>query len=308
MEGLYRDNIRIGITIGDPAGCGPYIIKDALKEFEENNIILYGPKEILESYGDYAIVQVKYGDFPVGKPSTESGRIAYESLVYAIEDALNGKIDAIVTAPVSKESLFMAGYNYSGQTEILKDKTDTDPIMVMGNRSIIEIAFYTRHIPLKDVPNYVKKERLIKFFKQLFVFYDKIKIMGLNPHAGENGNIGREEVDEIIPAIEEMKKNNYNIEGVFAADTVSWREKEKCVWVAMYHDQGAIISKDMCGYKTLNISVGLPFLRVSPGHGTAFDKVSRGSSVDSTSMKEAVKFAFEWAKEYREKYQRGYYE
>ncbi len=296
MERLHRRNPLIGITIGDPSGIGPEIVIKALKDIDYNNIILYGPKNIWLKYNKdlpYKIITFDYKNFTMGKAGKENGRIAYKALEMAINDALTDKIDTIVTAPLNKYALNYAGYNYSGQTEILREKTKKEPIMVMGCKDKIFVDIFTRHIPLKDVPKNIKKEKIFNDINILSKYFSKIGVLGLNPHAGEDGLVGKEEIKEIIPAIEECFQKGIDVKGPIPADTVVWDINKYDLLIAMYHDQGTIIVKSLCGIKTINISFNLPFLRVSPGHGTAYD-IAGKNIADHTSMKEAILYAIDY--------------
>jgi len=282
--------MRIGITLGDPGGIGPEIVLKALKVLR-NDYLLIGSRVVLEYFAEKLnlpipkakFVDVGGADFTIGEDSSINGEIAYRSLIKGIEVAKEGLVDAIVTAPLSKKGMSMAGHIYPGQTEILAETTGSKNYGMMMVSNKLKILFVTTHIPLKDVSSILTKELLrqkidlcIKSMKKLFkIDSPSIGVLGLNPHAGEGGYIGREEIEVIKPVIEEFKRSGNNIGGPFPSDTYFSTKSNDCV-IAIYHDQGMIPFKMFAFDEGVNLTVGLPFIRTSPDHGTAFDIVGRG--------------------------------
>ncbi len=311
---------RTAVTFGDPNGISPEITIKALNFLDlpyekvvlitnDNILRYYREKHNLSLEKNYEIIEIpyKYEDIKPGIESEEAGEFAFKSLVKACNLAINGEINAIVTSPVSKNSLKLAGHNYSGQTEILeqylaKSSQHAEMLFVCDNFSVMLL---TRHISVKDVPNYVNKKNIIAkienlnnaLINQLDIKFPKIAICGLNPHCGENGMFGSEELTEIIPAVKELNLKGINIEGPFPADSLFQRciddNKYNC-YVAIYHDQGLIPVKLTQCNNCVNVTIGLDILRTSPAHGTAFD-IAGQNIADADSMINAIKFACEKA-------------
>jgi len=335
----------IGITMGDAAGIGPEIIAKALslKEiYDVCNPVVIGDSKAMNEGIKVARVQLevhpikdisealfRYGKIDIldlnnididklvmGKPQAMAGKASFEYIAKAVQMALKGEIHAIATAPISKEALNMAGYTFTGHTEILAHLTGTKDyamMLVAGNLRVIHV---TTHISLSEVPKHIKKERILTTIK---LAYDalrnlgfekpKIAVAALNPHAGEGGLFGKEEINEISPAIEMAKQLGIDVEGPIPADTVFVRAKggEFDAVIAMYHDQGHIPVK-LAGfefdYKTkqwkavggVNITLGLPIIRTSVDHGTAYGKAGRREgTANPQSMIEAIKMAAQMA-------------
>ena len=308
---------KIAITLGDPNGISPEITIKALNflDLPQDKVVLIANKEILDYYNeefdlslekDYEIIEVPYRkeDIKIGEETEAAGEFSFRSLVKACNLATNQEIDAIVTAPVSKNAMKMAGHNYSGQTEVIEQylaqiHQNAEMIFVCDKFSVF---LMTRHIALKDVPEKIKKdfiirkiEKLEKSLKlQLGISNPKIAICSLNPHASENGMFGDEEINEIIPAVEELKVRGINIEGPFPSDALFTKcATEECnydCYVAMYHDQGLIPIKLMERDNSVNTTIGLDVLRTSPAHGTAFD-IAGKNVANETSMIKAIELA-----------------
>ena len=305
---------KIVITTGDPNGIGAEITIKALNksDIDSSKIAVISNRKILNYYGclnkDYEIIEIPYSsEIKVGEITKEAGEFSFMSVKCACE--IGAK--AIVTAPVAKHALYLAGHKYSGQTEILqkylaKDGQSAEMLFVAGN---FRVLLLTRHLPLKEI-NLTKdevKEKIInlnKFFtEKLNIQNPKFALCGFNPHAGEGGILGREEIDVLIPAVEELRENGIDITKPLPADTLfskirkdgdNWFGDYDC-YIANYHDQGLIPIKTIAGNKTVNMTTGLDIIRTSPGHGTAFD-IAGKNIADETSMieaiKEAMKFAF----------------
>jgi 4-hydroxythreonine-4-phosphate dehydrogenase len=224
----------------------------------------------------------------------------------AVEMALENKIDAIVTAPLNKEAMNLAGYDYAGHTEILAHLTKTKDYAMMLVAGHLRVIHVTTHVSMRDACELIKKDRILttirltnEVTKKMGVKAPKIAISGFNPHAGESGLFGNEETKEITPAIESAKKNNMNVIGPMPPDTVFLRASrgEYDAVVAMYHDQGHIPVK-MLGFESgINVTIGLPIIRTSVDHGTAYRRAGlRLGTGDPTSLEEAMKLAVQMAK------------
>ena len=294
---------RLGITMGDCAGVGPELILKIMNGYM-NEVIIYGSFDVLNHYNSlfeygYTLHRInepaealsdkvniidksdlKFTDFEVGKLSSLCGKNAFLYLENAINDAMKEKIRAIVTCPLNKEALRAGGYDYAGHTEILSSLTNTKKYGMLLWSDKLKTIHVSTHVSLLEAINRVKKDRIIEvtmlaydILKKAGYKDPKIAIAGLNPHAGENGLFGDEEIKEIIPAVEELKKNGISVYGPIPPDTVFLKcyKGEYDLVVAMYHDQGHIPLKLMDFDGGVNITCGLPIIRTSVDHGTAFD-------------------------------------
>ena len=282
---------RIGITVGDPAGIGPEI---ALKAAQHPTVraicepILYGPSSPEE-----------IDRFPPGAVSGEAGRAAYDAIVRAVADAQAARLDAIATAPINKEAFAAAGVHWRGHTELLAHLTGAPRVAMMFYADALRVILATVHIPLADVPEALTQARLEETVALAaaelprFGHPDpRIAVAGLNPHAGEHGVIGREDDDVLRPAIEACRSRGIRVDGPYPADTIFLRAMrgEFDAVVACYHDQGLIPIKMAAFGKAVNVTLGLPIIRTSVDHGTAFDIARRGIA-DPSSLIEAVRLA-----------------
>jgi 4-hydroxythreonine-4-phosphate dehydrogenase len=325
---IKKNTITIGITMGDPSGIGPEIILKSFEKstFRSNKIVVIGDYNIMQAmydilkiksfvlhkildiheclfnYGilnilDLQLVNMNY--FRPGIVQSVSGKTAFEAIRKAVELAKKKEIDTIVTAPLNKEALHLAGYKYPGHTEILADLTDTkDYAMLLYNKKLSVIHVST-HISLLEAITGLRRERIEKvielangFMKRLRVREPRIAVAGINPHSGEKGLFGNEEIREIVPAIRKMKEKGINVEGPCPPDTVFLQavKGKYDIVVAMYHDQGHIPLK-LIGFNSgVNVTVGLPFIRTSVDHGTAFEIAWQGKA-NENSMIEAIKLA-----------------
>lgn len=303
---------KIGITTGDPNGIGAEITLKALKKLDLplDKIVLITNKKILEFYGEldknYEIIEVPFKeDVNCGKITKECGEYAFNSVKKACELAKNKEISAIVTAPTAKNAMYLAGHEFNGQTEILQkylahDNQLAEMLFVANN---FRVLLLTRHVPLKKI-NLTKDiviekiTNLDKFFKEkLKITMPKFALCGFNPHSGEDGILGREEIDILIPAVKELCKNGINITAPLPADTLfvnaareyfeGGKSSYDC-YIANYHDQGLIPIKSVAAEKTVNMTIGLDVIRTSPGHGTAFD-IAGKNIANPDSMIEAIK-------------------
>lgn len=307
---------RIAITMGDPAGVGPEIIVKAFAQediYKICNPLVIGDraviKKVIKTIGmdfdpdNIEILNLNEIKNPehllIGKPSEESGRASFSYIRKAVELYRLGIIEAIVTAPITKLSLRMAGLPWLGHTDMLAALTDTEDYAMAFYSDSLKIILATIHVTLREVPYLIKKEKIIKtvFFAKkacdmLQIENPKIAVCGLNPHAGEEGIIGREEIDEIIPAIKEARAFGIDVSGPYSADSLFFRASkgEFDMVVAMYHDQALAPFKLLAFDRGVNFTVGLPFIRTSPDHGTGYDIAWQGKA-EPTSLLEAIKLA-----------------
>ncbi len=310
---------KIALTIGDPNSISPEIVIKALNKLNlpEENIILIANKTIFDFYKDnyslalekeYHIEEIPYKieDIRISHETKESGDFVFNALKRACELANTNKIQAIVTGPISKHSLNLAGHHYSGQTEIIEKYTKRDgqkaEMLFVMNK--IRILLLTRHIALKDVPATITKDFLVEKIERLHkelqtkfkIKNPKIALCSLNPHAGEQGLFGLEEQKAYIPAINLLKQKGINIKGPFPSDGLFYKLSKEVnqpqydCYVASYHDQGLIPVKLLGLDLTVNTTIGLDKLRTSPAHGTAFD-IAGQLCAKENSMIEAIKLA-----------------
>ncbi len=291
---------KVAISLGDFNGVGPEI---ALKSHEKikkwvkplyvtNKKMLTKAANLLNIKipADFEIVEID-GDFEIkpGVVDKEAGKFSFEMFKKAIELAKEKKVDAITTLPIHKEAWSKASIKYKGHTEVLRDEFKKDAIMMLGCEKMY-VALFSEHIPLKEVPNLVKKERLIKFFINFYnsTKFKNIKVLGLNPHAGDGGVLGDEEIKDIIPAIKEANKilNKEIFFGPFVPDTAF---TQNGIFIAMYHDQGLAPLKALYFEESINVSLNLPILRTSVDHGTAFD-IAYKKIAKTKSYENAIKY------------------
>ncbi len=307
----------LAITIGDPAGIGPEIV---VKTLAKNNIyqicqpVIIGTKSVLDFYLKkypsvvssriFDLIDIgKIKKLRFSKIDAAYGRLAYKYIKKAVELAQTGQVDGIVTAPISKEALNRAGLNYSGHTEIFAKLTGIKNLLMLMVNKKVKVAMVTRHLPLGEVVKELTVEKVflaiklaIQGLEKYFsVYRPKTVVCALNPHAGEGGILGREEKEIIIPAIEKAKRNGYNVIGPYPADTVFQNWQKYDLIIALYHDQAMIPLKLLGSSSLVNVTIGLPFIRTSPGHGTAFD-IAGKNIADERPMFSAVKLATEMCK------------
>ena len=282
---------KIAITTGDPNGIGAEITIKALNKFDlpEDKIVLVSNKKIIDFYGrlkrNYEIVAVPYEDeIRAGKVTKEAGEFSFQALKKVCEM----KPKAIVTAPVAKNALHLAGHIFNGQTEVLQKFLSHDgqlAEMLFVARDF-RVLLLTRHCALQEI-NITKElveEKVLnlqKFFRTHFgINNPKFALCGFNPHSGEDGILGREEIEILIPAVKNLRAQEVNITEPLPADTLfvkagrAFFNRQRCpydCYIANYHDQGLIPIKTVAGDETVNMTIGLDIIRTSPGHGTAFD-------------------------------------
>ena len=247
--------------------------------------------------------QIEMDEFAYGMVSAMCGRAAFAYIKQSISLAMKGKVDAAATTPINKESLHAAQIPYIGHTEIFGALTGTEDPLTMFETNGMRVFFLTRHLSLRDMLDQIKKERIIDYvirctqaLQRLGVTEGTMAVAGLNPHSGEHGLFGWEEVKEIAPAVEELKQMGYNVEGPVPADSVFHQTamgKYNAV-LSLYHDQGHIAAKTLDFDRTISITNGMPILRTSVDHGTAFDIAGKGIA-SAVSMKEAIRLAAKYA-------------
>lgn len=314
--------LKIGITLGDPGGIGPEVVLKAL--FQDKNLpaaqyVLFGSRAIVEeekknlgleteihhfeedsdrSFSGVSLFELPDQEVKKGCPSKENGAASFEFFQAALEVAQRGELQALVTAPISKTSWRMAGIPWSGHTDFLQHFFPRAMMFFWSEN--LKVALLSHHLPLKEALKKVKRESLLSFFRSLHqnlrLFPQgefELLVAGLNPHAGEGGILGSEEKEEIEPAVRSAQEEGINIHGPFPPDTVfreAFGNPEKIV-ISLYHDQGLIPFKLISFEKGVNLTLGLPFVRTSPDHGTAFAIAGRGVA-NPLSMAEAIRLAF----------------
>ena len=298
------NNKIIAITLGDPFGIGPEIIQKSIKDFsfgypvviigdleyyKDRSIALISEIEEIQESGNYFL------DIKKKEIKTEP---SFDFVKRGIGLALEGKVQALVTAPISKVKWFDAGVKFRGHTEFFTETLGLKDYCMFFWSESLKVALLTHHIPLKDVFFHLKESKIIKFIrfvrseltrllKRDFIFL----VSGLNPHSGEGGSIGNEEIEMIIPAIKTLE-TEMDIRGPFPPDTIFLKAEEikNSVVVSWYHDQGLIPFKLLNIHSGVNLTLGLPFVRTAPDHGTAFDIAGKGIA-NPGSMKKAIKLA-----------------
>lgn len=329
----------LGISAGDPAGIGPEITAKALSSKGIYDVCkplvvcdakiiaqiveicklklkvnaVAKPDEGLYHYGTIDVLDMKNVEtdsFQFNTISAMTGRASFEYVAKVIELAKAKSIDATITGPIHKESIQKAGFHFAGHTEIFAALTNTKDYTMMLADGHFRVVHVSTHVSLSEAINRVKKDRVLKVIqladealKKINIKIPKVAVAGLNPHAGENGLFGTEEIDEIIPAIAEAKSKGIFVEGPFPPDTIFPKMKggQYDIVVCMYHDQGHIPTKLLGfnynhekkaweGLSGVNITLGLPIIRVSVDHGVAFDKGGKGEA-NPQSMIQAIQYA-----------------
>lgn len=300
---------KIAITTGDPNGIGAEITIKALKKLDlpADKILLVSNRKVLDFYGkldkDYEIIEIPFNsEINAGMVTKEGGEFSFQSLKKVCE--MHPK--AIVTAPVAKNALHLAGHIFNGQTEILEhylshDGQKAEMLFVAGN---FKVLLLTRHCALKEVTiskDFVANKilNLKKFFKEHYQIQNpKFALCGFNPHSGEDGILGREEIEILHPVVAELRKLGVDISDPLPADTLFVKAAKDYLskaqqptydgYIANYHDQGLIPIKTVAGESTVNMTIGLDIIRTSPGHGTAFD-IAGKDIADENGMISAIK-------------------
>ena len=281
----------IAITAGDPSGIGPEIAVKAARDprvVATCRPVIYGPHRP----DDLA-------PFPEGRVDAASARAAYHAIVQATEDALAGRVAAIATAPINKEAFGQAGLEWRGHTDLLAHLCGVRDVVMMFWSDRLRVVLATVHVPLADVPRALSRDRLLGVLRitaaslpRFGIEAPRLAVAGLNPHAGEHGLLGREELDVIAPAVATARASGLDVAGPFPADTLFVRAArgEFDVVVAAYHDQGLVPVKLLAFGRAVNVTLGLPIVRTSVDHGTAFD-IARKGVADEGSLVEAILLA-----------------
>ncbi|MCQ9206350.1 MAG: 4-hydroxythreonine-4-phosphate dehydrogenase PdxA [Omnitrophica bacterium] len=325
MPTSHSDKKLVVITGGDPRGIGPEVILKALRKLPRTKKfipLVIGDYEVFQNVARALKIDADSLIRPVGRaanfidlnnfsrPAKKkfrsnnadrlSGKASIEYILRAIVIVKSDRRASIVTAPINKAAINNAGYKWSGHTELFSDITGYKKITMMLTGGPLKVSLATRHLPLGEAVRELSKEKIItaaenthyalkKFFR---IRYPKIGIASLNPHAGESGLLGKEEGRVIRPAVAYLNKRIKGISGPFPADTLFYKayRKEFDAVVCMYHDQGLIPLKMVAFERGVNLTIGLPFIRTSPDHGTGFDIAGKGTA-DPSSMIEAIKLA-----------------
>ncbi len=318
--------VRLAIPIGDPAGIGPEVVETAIPDllathgdlrvvwigsaphaaslleridgFERSEGPIAGLEDRLE------LETLELPQPPLGRPTSAGGHAARTFLDRAIDLTKSGETQGIVTAPLSKEALVLAGHPFSGHTEILEEAFGVPRAALMLCARDLRVAFATHHEPLREVPQKLTADRILETVRithedlgRLFgIARPRIGVCGLNPHAGEGGRLGDEEARVVAPAIERARRLEIDCQGPFPADSIFLPAQSRSfdAIIALYHDQGTIPVKMRSGGLGFNVTLGLPIVRTSPDHGTAFDIAGR-KEADATPMKSAIRAAAELA-------------
>ena len=325
MQSLSIDrkfsDLPLAITMGEPGGINSEIFLKASKEINKiNNFIICDPSwiqksleffnkkksinildqnlDIKENYINIMPTKRKV-IFKLGKPNKRNNSAIIESIDKAIYLAKNRKVSGIVTLPIYKKNLIEDGFKFSGHTEYLSYKDKSDSLMVLMNKKL-KVATVTTHIPITKISKSLNKSLIIKkinilnesLIKDFKINSPKIAISSLNPHAGEEGRIGREEIDIIIPALKHLRRNNINVVGPLPADTLFNKDnlKEYDARLCMFHDQALIPIKTLDFFNGINFTSGLSFIRTSPDHGTAFN-ISGKNIANPSSLISSIKQA-----------------
>ena len=320
--------IKLAVSPGDPAGIGPDICIKAFGQNKNLNFIpvIFGDVDLFQERAQNLEVDVQVKEFkgqetlddssfwilpyPLemkvepGKPDPSYGDYLMKVLREATNLTLNKEFDALVTGPLNKELINKAGISFFGHTEVLAEISDTSKVLMMLTCDNLKIALATTHVPLSEVPKLITYEHLCECLTILNNDLQNkwgcsnpcIKVLGLNPHAGDGGYLGKEDQEVIAPAIEYLKKKGLNLIGPVSADTAFIGKNSEHIdaYLAMYHDQGLPVLKTVGFGNSVNITLGLPFIRTSVDHGTAYDMAGK-KEVDENSLLEASSLAFNLA-------------
>ena len=333
---ILMAKIKLGITIGDVNGIGLEVILKTLADdriLKDISPVIYGSSKIVsyhkniiglqdvnfksigsakEAYKDRINIVNCWNDsvtVTLGKPTEEGGRFAKIAIEKAVEDLANSDIDALVTGPINKEAMQMAGFQFIGHTEMLTEASGSSESLMFMVSDEIRVGLVTNHIPVKEVSDTISKERILtklkimndSLMKDFGIQKPMIAIMGLNPHSGDGGTIGKEDEEIIRPAVVEAKKNGIMAFGPYSADGFfgSSQYKKFDGILAMYHDQGLIPFKSISFGTGVNYTAGLNVIRTSPDHGTAYDIVGQNIA-DPNSFRNAVYQAIDIYKKRKE--------
>lgn len=304
---------RLALTLGDPNGIGPEVVLKALADAslrDEAELVVVGSEAVLEQHAerlglgaDVPVWEVAPGVRPEvawGETTGTAGRLAMRAVERAADACLAGDADGMVTAPISKEAITLAGYHVPGHTEFIAERTNAAGYAMMLVRDNLRVGLVTTHLPVRAVADAVTEAAILGKLRILHaalrtdfgIAEPSVAVLGLNPHAGDGGVIGREEVEIVAPALERARAEGLGVAGPFPADAFFGRrayERHDTV-LAMYHDQGLAPFKALAMGGGVNVTAGLPIVRTSPDHGTGFDIAGRGIA-DASSFSEAVRLA-----------------
>jgi 4-hydroxythreonine-4-phosphate dehydrogenase len=324
MNTLHTDKPRIGITLGDLNGIGPEVIIKALSDSRLLTLmtpVVYGSTKVLSFYRklmnleefNYSVVKTKGQFFTKsinvvtcwddvyeinpGQPSRQTAKAALLSLRKAVEEVKEGLIDGFVTGPIDKNTIHGEDFPFQGHTEYLTQEFNAGESLMLMVGHDLKVGLVTEHVPVKDVSALITKERVelkirlmeLTLKKDFLINKPKIAVLGLNPHAGDEGLLGNEEIEVIKPVINELKTKGKLIFGPFAADGffATGQHIKYDGIIAMYHDQGLVPFKTLSFESGINYTAGLPYVRTSPDHGTAYNLAGKNEASES-SMREAM--------------------
>lgn len=320
--------LKIAVTPGEPAGIGPDLVIQLAQQAWPAQVVVFADQQMLldrakhlglplvltpydakservQEVGELYVVHIPVAaNVKMGELNSENGHYVVETLRQACKKNIDGEFDAVVTGPVHKGIINQAGISFSGHTEFFAYESNTNDVVMMLSTEGLRVVLATTHIPLAYVAKAITRERLHKVIHivhtdmklKFGVEQPHIFVCGLNPHAGENGHLGREEIDTIIPALEGLREEGIKITGPLPADTMfqpKYMEQADCI-LAMYHDQGLPVLKHKGFGRSVNITLGLPFIRTSVDHGTALDLAGSGKADKGSfefAMNKAIKLA-----------------
>ena len=317
-------DLRVAVTAGEPGGIGPDLILELAKRRNPARCIVFADPQILRQRAEelgQSVRIVEYradttsppdtlevhaismpGEAQAGVAEAKFAPYVLECIAEAGRGCLEGAFDALVTGPVQKSALLAAGLPFRGHTEYLAEQARSEPVMLLTAESL-RVALATTHLPLAKVPEAVTRERLVGILDILItglrsrfgLAQPRIRVLGLNPHAGEGGHFGHEEQEVIAPAIETLRRRGHQVEGPASADTAFVDREGVDAFLAMYHDQGLPVLKTLGFGQAVNVTLGLPYVRTSVDHGTALDLAGTGRA-DPGSLFEAVDSAVQQAR------------
>ncbi len=332
----HNQPLRIGITIGDVNGIGPELV---LKAFSDQRLrdsctpILYGSSKVLNIYRklldinkfNYSVIPVaqqaqprrfniieciaEFDRVDMGLPSELAGKLAFLSFKRAIEDAQHEELDALVTLPVDKATVQLHDADFTGHTEVLGKAFGVEDNLMMMVSDELRVGLVTNHLPVQEVARNLSTQRIVQKVLMMETSLRRdfdiprplIAVLGLNPHAGDNGLLGKEEQEVIRPAVEALQKQGVMAEGPYPADgyfgSLTFRKFHGTI--AMYHDQGLIPFKLLAGFSGINFTAAMPFVRTSPDHGVAYDIAGKGLA-DPESFRKAIYLAMDIVRTRRE--------
>lgn len=299
----------LALTMGEPAGIGPDIILQLASQqphlFSSQKIVIVGNKTVLferaallgltGSFNALSIMDIPMTDQCVpGQLNKNHAVFVIEMLTYAAKQCLSKQFSGVVTAPIHKGILNDAGFSFKGHTDFFSQYTQCETVMMLMNQSL-KIALFTDHVPLQAVPNLLTQEKLTRCLNIILNSFEinsrKILVCGLNPHAGENGYLGSEENEVIIPVLDQFRKKGHAMMGPIGADVAftDYYRKKTDIILTMYHDQGLPVIKYAGFHDAINVTLGLPFIRTSVDHGTALDIAGTGKA-NCRSLLRAIEY------------------